>query len=63
MIPPRIDSVSSTRRTRMRSWRGVKLVATDAVAVGIALLLLSARTPPRGCYYKLVEIGTFGQLL
>ncbi len=37
MMPPRIDSVSSTRRTRMRSWRGVKLVTEDGIAVAVAI--------------------------
>src|SRR5579863_4865816 len=42
MMPPRMVSPSSKRRTRIRSWSGVKVVVTDVAA--IALLLLHTRT-------------------
>ncbi|SPE30319.1 hypothetical protein SBA5_780022 [Candidatus Sulfotelmatomonas gaucii] len=43
MIPPRMVSVSSIRRTRMRSCSGVNLVATDVAVAAIASLLLITR--------------------
>ena len=42
MMPPRTVSPSSKRRTRIRSWSGVKVVVTDVAA--IASLLLHTRT-------------------
>jgi hypothetical protein len=36
----------------MRSWSGVKVVAADAVAVGIALLLLTRGAGPSGFWYE-----------
>src|ERR1700751_2614936 len=60
MMPPRIVSPSSIRRTRMRSWSGVKVVATDAVA--IALLLLGAREhlSVLGYWFKLAGFPAAG---
>src|ERR1017187_4343663 len=46
MIPPRIVSPSSRRRTRMRSWRGVNVVVTDVDAIASLLLHTRAGLSP-----------------
>src|ERR1700677_4816119 len=46
MIPPRMVSPSSIRRTRMRSWSGVKVVVTDVDAIASLLLQVPAGLSP-----------------
>src|ERR1700679_1720283 len=47
MIPPRMVSPSSIRRTRMRSWSGVKVVVADVDAIASLLLQVPGRVGAR----------------